>query len=382
MGVKIVLLLLYPFMSFWTFLLSLKYFSKIYGYCIFILFTVFLNMCVNFRPQDDIYRYIEGYNRLLGGVNWLGNIDLYYWGSAVLFSAFNLSAIYIYIFWSVVYYTAMYLCLRELMKYLTKNVLSVLFLLSAIFFISVFQFSILRFFTASFWFIYFTVKITSNANSVKLYMWLLLLCPLIHYMYWVPVIAFYANYFFRPKLKLLFALYIITYILSFFDYVKILDFLGLSFFSSSMYLSEARNEIMNASYNWGKYLYLPMYLSLLWLLYIQYRKRKELSSINYNFLCLALCGLIVLNLVSASWDFTVRFRLIAEWLCIYPIAYYYKSTRDVRYIDYVYLFPFSFLLSNWDFLFVTGPKYFNYSDVFFSNIYSVWGYCSNALNNI
>ena len=149
-----------------------------------------------------------------------------------------------------------------------------------------------------------------------------------------------------------------------------------------MYLSEARNESMNSSYNLGKYLYLPMYLSLLWLLYIQYRRRKKLSSINYNLLCLALWGLIVLNLVSASWDFTVRFRLIAEWLCIYPIAYYYQYMRDVRYNNFIFLFPFCFLLSNWDFLFVTGPKYFNYSDVFFSNIYSVWNYCSNALNNI
>lgn len=382
MALKIISLLLYPFMPWGAFFLSLKYFSKFYGYCMFILFGIFLNMCVTFRPQDDMYRYIGGYNKLLDGMNWLGGIDLYYWGSAMLFSYFNLSAIYIYMFWSVVYYTAMYLCLRELTKYLNNNVLSALFLLSSVFFISAFQFSVLRFFTASLWFIFFVKKISCGGRSVSNYMWLLLLCPLIHYMYCVPVVAYYIYHFFRPKMKFLSVLFIITYFLSFFDYVDLLRHLDLIFFASSVYLSDARNEAMEASYNLGKYLYLPMYLSLLWLLYIQYRRRKKLSSINYNLLCLALYGLIVLNLVSASWDFTVRFRLIAEWLCIYPIAYYYQYMRDVRYNNFIFLFPLCFLLSNWDFLFVTGPKYFNYSDVFFSNIYSVWNYCSNALNNI
>lgn len=381
--IKIISLLLYPVMPLWAFLLSSKYFSKVYGYCIFVLFAIFLNMCVNFRPQDDLYRYVEGYNRLLDGINWLGTTDLYYWGSAILFSYFNLSAIYIYIFWSVIYYSAMYLCLRELTKYLNNNVLSILFLLSSIFFIPVFQFSVLRFYTASFWFIYFAIKITCSIGRAKYHIWLLLLCPLIHYMYWVPVIAFYLNYFFRPKLKILYILFIITYVISFFSYVEILEHLGLSFFSSSMYyLSDARNEEMNMSYSLGKYLYFPMYLSLLWMLYIQYRRREKLSSINYNLLCLALIGLIVLNLVSASWDFAVRFRLIAEWLCIYPIAYYYQCTRTARYNIFIFLFPFCFLLSNWDFLFVTGPNYFIYSNIFFSNIFSVWTYCSNALNNI
>lgn len=102
-------------------------------------------MCVIFRPQDDIYRYVEGYNRLLSGTDWLGKIDLYYWGSAMLFSYFNLSAIYVYIFWSIIYYTAMYLCLRELIKYINNNIISILFLLSSVFFISAFHFSVLRF---------------------------------------------------------------------------------------------------------------------------------------------------------------------------------------------------------------------------------------------
>lgn len=381
MILKIISLLLYPIMPFGAFLLSMKYFSKFYGYCIFILFGIYLNMCVIFRPQDDIYRYVEGYNRLLSGTDWLGKIDLYYWGSAMLFSYFNLSAIYVYIFWSIIYYTAMYLCLRELIKYINNNIISILFLLSSVFFISAFHFSVLRFFTASFWFIFFVKKIACS-RKVNCYMCLLLICPLIHYMYYVPVIAYYIYHFFRPKIKLLLTLFIITYFFSFFDYIDVLKYCGVNVFSSSSYLSEARNESMNSSYNLGKYLYLPMYLSLLWLLYIQYRRRKKLSSINYNLLCLALWGLIVLNLVSASWDFTVRFRLIAEWLCIYPIAYYYQCTRDVHYNNFIFLFPFCFLLSNWDFLFVTGPKYFNYSDVFFSNIYSVWNYCSNALNNI
>ena len=104
----------------------MKYFSKFYGYCIFILFGIYLNMCVIFRPQDDIYRYVEGYNRLLSGTDWLGKIDLYYWGSAMLFSYFNLSAIYVYIFWSIIYFTAMYLCLRELIKYINNNIISIL----------------------------------------------------------------------------------------------------------------------------------------------------------------------------------------------------------------------------------------------------------------
>lgn len=120
-------------MPFGAFLLSMKYFSKFYGYCIFILFGIYLNMCVIFRPQDDIYRYVEGYNRLLSGTDWLGKIDLYYWGSAMLFSYFNLSAIYVYIFWSIIYYTAMYLCLRELIKYINNNIISILFLLSSVF---------------------------------------------------------------------------------------------------------------------------------------------------------------------------------------------------------------------------------------------------------
>ena len=194
MILKIISLLLYPIMPFGAFLLSMKYFSKFYGYCIFILFGIYLNMCVIFRPQDDIYRYVEGYNRLLSGTDWLGKIDLYYWGSAMLFSYFNLSAIYVYIFWSIIYYTAMYLCLRELIKYINNNIISILFLLSSVFFISAFHFSVLRFFTASFWFIFFVKKIACS-RKVNCYMCLLLICPLIHYMYYVPVIAYYIYHF-------------------------------------------------------------------------------------------------------------------------------------------------------------------------------------------
>lgn len=323
-----------------AFLLSIKYFSKFYGYCIFILFGIYLNMCVRFRPQDDIYRYVEGYNRLLSGTDWLGKIDLYYWGSAMLFSYFNLSAIYVYIFWSIIYYTAMYLCLRELIKYINNNIISILFLLCSVF---LYQHFILAYcaFSQHLFGLFFCEKIACRRKA-NCYMCLLLLCPLIHYMYYVPVIAYYIYHFFRPKIKLLLILFIVTYFFSFFDYIEILKYCGVNVFNSSVYLSEARNESMNSSYNLGKYLYLPMYLSLLWLLYIQYRRRKKLSSINYNLLCLALWGLIVLNLVSASWDFTVRFRLIAEWLCIYPIAYYYQYMRDVRYNNFIFLFPFCF----------------------------------------
>lgn len=381
MALRFISFLLLPIIPLWAFLLSLKDFKKFYGYCLFIIFAIFLNLCGTFRPQDDIYRYIEGYNHFLVGIDWLSRIDLYYTGCIIIFTKLGLSVIYVYIFWIVVYYTGMYLCIYELTKYLNRNIVSLLLLLCAIFFISPFHFSILRFYTASFWFIFLVKRVEGENKSLKYSLWLLV-CPLIHYMYWVPIGIYYVYRFFRPKVRTLVFLFLVTWGLSFLDYVSILEHFGLNIPGADYYLSSERNAAMEASYNLGKYLYLPLFLSLLYLLYIQYKDRKKLTDENYRLLGLAFWGLIVLNLVSASWDFTIRFRSVAEWLTIFSIACYYQRTHDIRYMNFVLVFPFCFILSNWDFFFVSGPAYFNYYDVFFSNMYSAWTYCTDVLNGI
>ena len=75
------------------FAISLKKIASIGGYCSFILFTVFFNLNMILREQDDIWRYIESYRYAVEGNVFLlfSSSDFYFPVTAFLFSQMNLS---------------------------------------------------------------------------------------------------------------------------------------------------------------------------------------------------------------------------------------------------------------------------------------------------
>lgn len=362
------------------FLLSLPKLKKWFGGCMFLLFAIFFNLCLIIRSKDDIYRYIQGYNFCLsqGGDFMLNPEHLYYSWSAILFAAYDASTISMYVAWTLVYYLGAYLCLRSLLRYCRQNVLSFMFVLGAFFFINPAQFSIMSFYTAAYWFIFIVVSLETGKRPwwCATFLWI---CVLIHYAYTFVVLLYYLYRLCKPSIKTLAYIWLVTWLLSFIDISSVFQSLGIA--GSGYYFGERTAE-MYASYGYGRYLYAPMYWLILYYLYVQYHNRDRLSPLNRRLLGIAIFMFIVLNLVASSWDFTIRFRSIAEWFGIISIACYYCETHDKQCKWFAVVFPVAFIFSNWDFLFVSGPDVINYAKVFSTNIWSAWADCSQVLERI
>lgn len=372
----------YTIYLFWPmggFLSSLNRFKSIFGYICFTLFGIFINLNMKIRVQDDIARYIGGYNYQLLGVSSTGDKDFYYSLSSYLFGLFNLPAIYIFIFWSIVYYTGFYLCIRLLLNHTQRNTFSIFLFICALFFIPIMNFSTLRYFTGSFYLIYYLIKIeTEDWNLGKtLPLWI---APFMHFMHLPVVLIYYIYRIAKPKIRNLFILFIATLLLSFIDYSSVINSLG--FYEDSIYLNSQYLNSIEASYKLGKYLYFPLLLSLWVMVFIQYFKRNQLNENNLKLLRLALFSMIVYNLVAPSIDFYGRFRRISEWLIAFSAMSYFQKTKDRSYIFFVFAFPICFILSNWDFLFVSGPEMFQYTEILTSNFFKAFNHLSQQIANL
>lgn len=362
------------------FLLSLPKLKKWFGGVMFLLFAVFFNLCFIFRPQDDIYRYVQGYNFCLSqdGDFLLNPVHLYYSWSSILFASHGASAIIIYVAWTLVYYLGMYLCLRCLLRFCRPDVLSLTFLLGAFFFINPFQFTTLSFYTAAYWFIFLAVSAEMNERPWW-YVALLWGCVLIHYAYTFVVLLYFLYRLWRPSARTLTIIWLVTWLLSFVDISSVFQSMGIA--GSAYYFGERTAE-MYASYGYGRYLYAPMQWLILYYLYVQYRHRHQLSLLNKRLLGLAIFMFVLLNLVASSWDFTLRLRTIAEWVGIVSVACYYYETRDRHCMWFAIVFPVAFIFSNWDFLFVSGPDVIDYAKILTSNLWKAWADCSYVLERI
>jgi len=364
------------------FAISLKKIASIGGYCSFILFTVFLNLNMILREQDDIWRYIESYRYAVEGNVFLlfSSSDFYFPVTAFLFSQMNLSPVYLFVFWSIVYYTGFYLCLVSLLKYCKKRyLLNVLLVFCAIMLIEPSMFSAIRYFTGAYYFIYFCIRAEIKGKGWRstIPLWI---APFMHFMYLPVILAYYLYRYTKINTDTLFTVFIISWLMSFVDYSNLFSQLGL--YSEYYYLSETRATNIDNMYNYGRYLYLPMQLSLWLMIFMQYQNRKMLDVVNLKLLRLSLFYMIFFNLVSISWDFTVRFRPIMEWLAIFSIIYYYNQRKDRYFSFFLLLFPVCFLGENWDFLFVSGPAMFDFDGILFSNFFSVWDNFVSQLNKI
>lgn len=385
--IQLFILCLYPLIPLISSLLGMIKFRNKLGAISFILFGICLNSSLLFLPNDDITRYIDGYILFRQGYDWIGTVDLYYWITCFFFRGLNLPPYFILIGWTIMYYLFFYLCLRKLHEYIIPNkIVSVLFFISSLFFINIIQFSSLRFYTAAFCFIYFLFVLEGKETKPT---WrkksIMLILPYIHFMYFPIVLYYYLYSFFRPSLGFLAKAVVITYIFSFMDIGEALGHFApfLIKQESISYYTGSRVEQMNASYNYGKYLYVPMMLSVLYFLYIQiedFYKNKQVN-IHYNMLSCILSFWSFYNIISVSWDFQMRFRTIVQFLSIYPILYFMNKKYDVRFEYYKILFPFAFLFSNYDFFFVSASIFFDFNSLFF-DFNSLCNLCISRINKI
>lgn len=387
---KIISVLAIPISPIVSFLFSLKYFSSIYGGIFFILFGVFLNTSLAFHQREDITRMVDIYKQLsFYGVSVYRTNDIYFTSICSLLAQFNVSLYGALCLWSVIYYIGFWLVMRELVKGYYKSIMSILLVLVGFFAIDPGWFSVLRWSTAAFWAIYFFI-LAKDEKWISWKNYLPLLCLAIHFSFILPIIFFYASKLNILNLKGWMRIAVFTTPLPIFIngivFQHILQAIIPSevYASFGFYASASRIQQIEAAYHYGKFLYLPLFLMFIYMLYLQYKALDDEVNdtfIDCNLLKMALVFLTAYNFSFFSWDLLIRFRTFTLLIMTISVARYYYIYVDPRINRLIVPLLFAFLFYNYEFIINTLHTRFVINDLF-SFPFDAIEHCKERLSNI
>lgn len=386
---KFISLLAIPLSPIISFLFSLKYFSSLYGGCCFVLLGVFLNTNLAFLQRDDITRMVDVYKQMsVYGANVFVSTDMYFTSLCLLLAQWKVSLYGALCVWSVIYYIGVWLVMRELVKGYVKSYVAILLVVIGFFAIDPGWFSAVRWSTAAFWALFFFLKAKDeNWKSWKFY--LPLICILVHTSFIFPLLFFYISKFYGGSIKQWMPLAITTlplpiilngtYFSGFLRFILPSSILA----NFGFYLSESRIQSMEALYHYGKFLYLPLLLLLVYMLYLQYKvlEEEEGANIDASLLKMALVFLVAYNFSFISWDLQIRFRTFTVLVMTIAVARYFYVYNDAKINRLFVPLLFAFLLYNYDFIVNTFHTRFSINDIF-SLTYEAIESCQTRLAHI
>ena len=355
---KVISLLAIPVSPVVSFLFSMKYFSSLYGGGYFVLFGVFLNTTLRFLQREDITRMVDIYKQMsVYGTHPYTSRDLYFTSLCELLSLFDVSLYGALCVWSVIYYLGVWLVMRELVKGYEKSYVAILLVATGFLAIDPGWFSILRWGTAAFWSLYLFLRAKDEPlRSWKCYLPLLTLT--VHFSFILPLMAFYAYRMrlldMRGWMRLALATTPLPVLVNGVFLQNILRSVlpqGL-YASFGMYATEARVQAMESAYHYGKYLYLPLLLMLVYMLYLQYKTWEEEgveTLVDGTLLGMAFAFLTAYNLSFFSWDLLIRFRTYVVLVMTIAAARYYYAYADRRIDRLLLPLLVAFLFYNYEF---------------------------------
>lgn len=371
---KVISVLSFPISPIVSFLFSVKYFRKFYGYVFFLLLCLSLNTNIIFRPQDDIYRHIGVYKMLLFHHTAIyQSIDPYFMGLNTIMAEMKFPVYLAYSVWGLFYFTGCYLCLRRLVKEFSFSYLSVILCICGFFAINPFTFAGIRWGTAAFWFVFFSLKAMENSKTSFWY-YMPMLSLMIHFSFIYMLLVFYIldniNISIEKLFRLAFYTFPLPLLARFLDIQKTLVALIPSSLARSFlyYSSSSRMDSVLEGSGIGVYLYLPFILLLMYMLYIVYRAyvMQEEWIVNEGLLRLALIVLIAYHFSFYSYDMMVRNCSLTALVLVIVVGDYYFRNRDSRFSILLLPLFLAFLCWNYDLFFVTGNHVYDIQGFLFS----------------
>ncbi len=362
------------------FISSYRYFKSRLGQLMFVLFFVAVNYCLKFREQDDLYRYVEIYNTLLRS-DYMGGYGFFIETLYSWLAKNKVSAIYLYTIIALIFANGMYLCLKMVLTYMQRNRFCVLILVACIFYITPADFSVFRFYSASFYFVYFVwcVEVGMHPKWNKLG---LVLPVLIHPIYLFILIGYVVYKWKKPNVKTLIKLAVFTLI---FHFVNIRGFLrtsGYEYFGETRYLTEERNEDLTGTFSIGQQFFVPMLLILVYAIYIQYKRYYTLDNTNKKLLCLALFSICMMNFSANAADLYLRYIKVNFWFCTLPVLYYYMQHKIKEYGKLSTWIPVAIFFLSYDFIFVTAFDFYDFGRLFTNTFPSMFDTTRQILDRI
>lgn len=362
----------------WTFIFNFKktFESKV-GYIVFVLVGIQFNLCQKMRDIDDISRYIGNYKYYLEHEGNLILNDFYYVFTLNWFSSLSLPPITIYLFWSVVFYTGVYLCAMKVYQHTQNNFISMFVFFCSLISINFWEFTIMRFYTGAALLIYVILYLAPQRINYK-YL-LLIVAPIFHFALVFPAIGFVLYKAMNLGTKPLFLISVGSIIIQFFP---------VGYFDGVIHVDDYYDHFLTLNRNMdilrgsgiGRFFYLPLcicFIVEIWRLY----NLKYLFKDDQDILKLGLYCISMFNIVSITQEFTSRYKHMFIILCAFVVLYYWKNYNIKPRKNFNIILPLSLILFDIDILLI-GYDIIDMVTLFFTPLINAFNECLTAIEKV